>query len=44
MGWIDGEYVEGVNCEDAPCCGCCGADAVERDAHYDIYDDAWFEN
>lgn len=24
MGWIEGEWVEGVPCEDAPCCGCCG--------------------
>lgn len=24
MGWRGGEWVEGVACEDAPCCGCCG--------------------
>lgn len=24
MGWVEGEWQEGVMCEDAPCCGCCG--------------------
>lgn len=24
MGWVEGVFVEGVPCEDAPCCGCCG--------------------
>lgn len=24
MGWWGGEWIEGSNCEDAPCCGCCG--------------------
>jgi hypothetical protein len=41
MGWIGGEYIEGADCEDAPCCGCCGPEAVDEGF---FYDDAWFEN
>lgn len=34
MGWWAGEWVEGQACEDAPCCGCCGAAVQAADDRY----------
>lgn len=29
MGWIEGQWIPGALCEDAPCCGCCGVRTYE---------------
>ena len=47
MGWYGGEWVNGP-CEDAPCCGCCGAAAQAADDRYmlerDDFDQDYWED
>lgn len=43
MGWVEGEWREGVQCEDAPCCGCCGPQGDGSDTDSGMSKDDYME-